>query len=190
MRQLILLMGMGLDGIGAEGWIPRIDNEVDAGELHDEMWSQLKAIDTFLMGRRCFQLWERVWPPLAADPRSSEFEKDFSRFTDRTQKVVFSRTLKSVGWQNSRLVTGNVAAEVARMKQQPGKSMAIVGGPSIAQTFSELGVIDEYLLWLHPVILGKGTPLLGALDEPRALKLIGTKTFKSGCVSLQLRARQ
>jgi dihydrofolate reductase len=183
-RKVILLMGLGLDGTGAEGWVPMMENKSEALEIHNDMWKILKSVDTFLLGRVCYQLWEKVWPPLANDPSSSDLEKKFSQFTDRVRKVVFSGKLKSVAWQNSELAAGDIQWEIARMKKLPGKNMAIVGGPGIAQAFSERDLIDEYYLWLHPAILGNGKPLLGILDKPRELKLTEAKIFKAGVVFL------
>lgn len=188
MRKVILLMGMGLNGVGAEGWIPSIGDEDEAKELHEEMWGHLKSVDTFLLGRVCYDLWARVWPPLATDPRSSAFEKEFSRFADRVHKVVFSRTLKSLEWKNSSLVRADIRAEVERMKSQGGKNIAIVGGPGIARTLNELGLIDEYQLWVHPIILAGKDPLFGAVGAPRDLQLIRGRIFPSGCVSLHFEA--
>jgi dihydrofolate reductase len=181
-------MGMGLDGIAAEGWIPAVSGG-EAAELHDDMWDQLKSIDTFLLGRKSYQLWKKVWPPLATKPTSSRFEKEFSRFTDQVQKIVFSKTLKTINWENSRLVTGNIAKEVAKMKRLAGKNMAIVGGPGIAQTFTKLDLIDRFHIYLHPAILGSGKPLLGGLRNPRELELVKARTFKSGVIVLDFQRR-
>ncbi len=186
MRKVILLMGMGLDGVAAEGWIPYVGDETAASELHEDMWEQLRMVDTFLFGRVNYQLWKRVWPPLATSPSSSQFEKDFSRFTDRVRKIVFSKTLKAVDWKNTSLVTGSIPREISRMKSEPGKNMAIVGGPGIAQTFTKLDLIDDYHVYLHPFILGRGKTLLGGLRSPRELKLIKARVFKSGVVGLRL----
>src|SRR5580658_3642804 len=172
MRQVILLMGMGLDGVSARGWSPPIADEVAASEVHEAMWEELKSIDTFIFGRVNYELWKKVWPPLATSPSSSEFEKRFSRLTDSVRKLVISTTLKSVDWPHSgdiSLVTGDISKEIGRVKEEPGKNLAIVGGPKIAQTFTKLGLIDEYHLYVHPTIVGEGTTLLGGLRSPRQL---------------------
>jgi dihydrofolate reductase len=189
-RKVILLMGMGLDGYGAGGWTPPVTWGQDVAEIHDEVRRQLASIDTFLFGRVCFELWQEVWPAQAENPRSSSFEKEFSRLTDRMQKVVYSRTVKSVTWQNSRLASGSLADDVAGMKREPGGDLAIVGGPRIAREFGELGLIDEYRLWIHPTIMGSGTPLLGNQGKPRELDVIDAKAFGTGGLCLHLRPRR
>ena len=189
MRKVVLQMGMGLNGIGSEGWAPSVEGSTDFQDLYDDMWNYLKSVDTYLLGRKCYQLWERVWPPLAKDPSSSGLEKKFSRFTDQIQKVVFSKTLKSVSWANSTLVTGDLSEEIARMRARKGKDMAIVGGPGIAQTFTRLGLIDEYRLWLHPTILGYGTSLLGVPPESRSLDLVESRRYRSGVIGLHYKLR-
>lgn len=189
-RKVVLLMGMTLDGYGAEGWIPPVTWGKNSDDVHDELRRQLASIDTFLFGRESFVLWEKVWPAVADDPRSTTFEKEFSRKTDAIQKVVYSKTLKSVRWHNSRLVTGAIADDVAQMKRTHGRDMAIVGGPRIAQAFGELGLIDEYRLWIHPRIAGSGTPLLGTTGTPRELEIVDVNTFGSGGFSLHLRPKE
>ena len=99
--------------------------------------------------------------------------------------IVFSTTLEKVDW-NSRLVRGNIAEEVAKLRLQPGKEMS-VGGPTLASSFMRLGLIDEYRLVVHPVVLGGGTPFFPELDEKIGLQLVETRTFGSGAVYLRYR---
>ena len=185
-RRVVLLMGMTLDGFNAGGWTPRAARSEDSAEMFDEVWRQLETVDTFLMGRVSFELWQRHWPALATNPASSDFEKQFSRYVDDIQKVVYSHSLTSASWRNSRLATGSLADDVARMKQAPGRDMIIAGGGRIAAAFGEAGLIDEYRLWLHPVIAGHGEPLLGKLERHQELKLLEAKTFRSGGITLRL----
>jgi dihydrofolate reductase len=88
------------------------------------------------------------------------------------------------------LVNGNLAEEIGKMKRQPGKNLALVGGPGIAQTFMKLGLIDEYQIMVHPVILGSGKPLFRDLAKRQHLRLVGTKTYSSGAVGLAYRSTQ
>jgi dihydrofolate reductase len=89
-----------------------------------------------------------------------------------------------VGWNNSRLIRENIAEEIAKLKQQPGKNMMIFGSPSIAQTFMQLGLIDEYRINLNPIVLGSGIPLFKDSMDTINLKLVETKTFSSGVLGL------
>lgn len=188
-RKVVLLMGMSVDGFGAGGWTPPVTWGKDIEDVHAEVRQQLSSIDTFLFGRVCFQLWEEFWPSMARDPASSAFEKEFSRLTDQMDKVVYSKTLKSATWEHSRLVRGSIADDVAQMKRSAGRDMAIVGGPRIAHALGELGLIDEYRVWIHPTIAGKGTPLLGAPEQRRDLDIIDVKTFGAGGACLHLRPK-
>jgi dihydrofolate reductase len=97
---------------------------------------------------------------------------------------VFSKTLEKVEWKNSRLGKENITEEISKMKQQPGKDLVIFGGAGIASTFMQLGLIDEYSLLVHPIVLGSGKPLFKGLHDQLNLKLLKTKTFGSGVVIL------
>ncbi|MHB8459949.1 MAG: dihydrofolate reductase family protein [Candidatus Limnocylindrales bacterium] len=108
---------------------------------------------------------------------------EFARIWKDKPKIVFSRTLERIEW-NSRLVRDDAAEEVARLKTQPGFDMDI-GGPTIASTFMRLGLIDEYRLFVHPVILGAGMPFFPAMDDRIRLNLLETRTFGSGVVYLR-----
>ena len=177
-RKVVLLMGMGLNGINAEGWFPPAETKDEAKEILEDGWKLLDSIDTFILGRVTFQMWEKHWPRQANS--SSDFSKRFSLFVDKIQKIVISTTLKSVNWQNSKVIKEDIGTEISRIKKLPGKNIAVVGGPRIAQTFIKLNLIDEYQLYLHQIIFGPGKSLLGTLDIDRQLKLIDIKKFASG----------
>ena len=98
-------------------------------------------------------------------------------------KIVFSRTLEKAEWKNSRLVKGNVAEEVASLKRQPGKDLALFGSAHLASTLMRLGLIDEYRIFVNPVVLGGGTPMFD-IKGRTALKLLKTQTLRSGVVIL------
>ena len=95
-RKIFLMMGMGLNGISAEGWIPPAETKIQVEEIIEDVCTLLQSVDTFIIGRVTFQLWEKYWPFRAKDPSSSDFQKKFSIFTDQVQKIVFSTTLKSI----------------------------------------------------------------------------------------------
>jgi len=190
MRKVILAMQMTLDGFstgpnGEMDWLPPFNNEELWRDLHEEMWNNLRTTDTLLLGRVTYQIWEKYWPAAATNPASTMNDKEFSRYAEETQKIVFSNTLEKAEWKNTRLVKENIAEEILKMKQQPGKNMVVAGGAGIAQTFAKLGLIDEYNIVVHPVLLGKGKPLFKDLNDRIKLKLLGTKTFNSGAVGLR-----
>ena len=103
-------------------------------------------------------------------------------------KIVFSRTLDKVEWQNSRLVKDNIAEEIRKMKRLPGKDMAILGSNSIVSALAPLGLIDEYRIMVNPVVLGGGKSLFEGIKERLNLKLLRTRTFRSGNVLLYYQA--
>ena len=189
MRKIILSMQMTLDGFSTGpndemDYLPPFTNEEMWKDLHEEMWKNLEAADTFILGRRTYQIWEQYWPSVATNPQSTESDKRFSRFADETQKIVISNTLDRVEWKNTKLIKDNIAEEIQKLKQQPGKNLIVAGGATVAQTFASQGLIDEYLIVVHPVILGKGRLLLKDLNVRQNLKLIGARTFNSGAVEL------
>jgi len=190
MRKIVLPMMMTLDGFvagpnGEMDWLPPFDDGALWEDLHEEMWTKLRSVDTLLLGRVTYQIWETFWPAAVSNPRSTKSDIEFSRFADRTQKVVFSKTLDKVEWKNTKLVRGDIAEEVSRLKEPPGKDLALAGGAGIAQTFMKLGLIDEYLITVHPVILGKGKLLFRNPGDRQKLRLVGTKRFRSGAVGLR-----
>jgi dihydrofolate reductase len=181
-RKVIYLMMESLDGFVA-GPHREIDWAIIDEELHTFVNDQQSAIDTYLYGRRMYQLMVDSWPTVDTDPSAPEYMVEFARIWKAMPKIVFSKTLDRVDW-NSRLVRGdNIAEEVARLKAQPGQDMT-VGGASLASTLIRLGLIDEYRLFVHPVVVGGGTPFFPALDGTLKLRLVETRTFGSGVVYL------
>jgi len=189
MRKMILSMQMTLDGFSTGpndemDYLPSFTDEKMWKDLHEEMWKNLEATDTVILGRRTYQIWEKYWPAAASNPQSTENDKRFSKYADETQKIVISNTLDKVEWKNTKLIKDNVGEEILKLKQQSGKNLVVAGGAIVAQTFARLGLIDEYLIVVHPVILGKGKVLLKDLNVRQNLKLIGTRTYNSGAVEL------
>ena len=123
------------------------------------------------------------WPTADKNPSVPRYEIEYARLWREKPRVVFSKTLERVGW-NSRLVKGDLAGEVNKLKEQPGDNMS-VGGAGIAAAFMQLGLIDEYRLYFRPVILGGGKPMFALLSEKINLKLVETHIFNSGVVLLR-----
>jgi dihydrofolate reductase len=132
-----------------------------------------------LYGRRLYEVM-RYWETAEENLSAPEHELEFARIWKATPKVVFSRTLDRVEG-NATLVKDDVAEEVARLREQPGRDMG-VGGAGLASTFMKLGLIDEYRLFIHPVVLGGGTRYFPTLDERIDLQLVETRSFGSRVV--------
>jgi dihydrofolate reductase len=181
MRKLIYLMNVSLDGF-IEGPNRELDwTRVDE-ELHRFFNDQQSDMDTLLYGRRLYEVMT-YWETAEADPSIPDYERKFARIWKNSAKIVFSKTLEQVQG-NARLVRGGIAEEITKLKQQPGKDLE-VGGPNLASTVIQLGLIDEYRLVVHPVVLGSGTPFFPALSDKINLRLVETRTFDSGVVYLR-----
>jgi len=141
-------------------------------------------VDTLLLGRVMYPAYEKYWLAAPTNPSSTKNEIEYARIADKMQKIVFSKTLEKAEWKTTRIVRDHSAEEILKLKQQPGKDMLILGGAGLVSSFMNLGLIDEYHLVVNPVVLGGGKRLFKDVKERRKLKLIGTKTFKSGKVVL------
>jgi dihydrofolate reductase len=140
----------------------------------------LRSGSTLLFGRVTYQLMASYWPTTLA----MRNDPDVTAGMNRAEKIVFSRTLKEVDWSNTRLIKDNIAAEIKKMKQIPGKDLTLLGSGSILTQFAEHGLIDEYAIMVDPVIIGAGTPIFQGLRHKLELKHTMTRTFKSGVVLL------
>jgi dihydrofolate reductase len=173
MRRVIFSMGVSLDG-----FIAGPDGEIDWGapdeELHRFHNEQTRELGVHLCGRRLYETMV-YWETADQDPSVRDVSREFAGIWQALPKIVFSTTLESVEG-NARLATDGVAEEIGRLKAQPGKDIA-VGGAGLAASCTKLGLIDEYRLFVSPVVLGAGTPFFPALDERIQLELVETRTF-------------
>src|SRR3954447_19994560 len=186
MRQVIYSMGVSLDGFiaGPDG---EIDWSAPDEELHRFHNQQTRELGAHLCGRRLYE--EMVyWETADRDPSAGEPELEFARIWQSLPKIVFSNTLERVEG-NTRLVRDGVAEEGAKLKEQPGKDLA-VGGAGLASSAMKLGLVDEFRLFVSPVVLGGGTPYFPALDERIDLELVETRTFGSRVVYVRYRRPQ
>jgi dihydrofolate reductase len=183
MRKLIYSMGVSLDGFiaGPDG---EIDWSAPDEELHRFHNQQARESGAHLYGRRLYEVMT-YWETADQKPSLPEHELEFARIWKDTPKIVFSNTLEKVEG-NARLVRNSVAEEVAKLKEQPGKDLA-VGGAGLASTFIKLGLVDEYRLFVSPVVLGGGTPYFPPLEKRIDLELVETRTFGSRVVYVRYR---
>ncbi|MBI5035522.1 MAG: dihydrofolate reductase [Chloroflexi bacterium] len=149
-------------------------------EFNEFAIDQLKSTDTLVFGRVTYQMMASYWPTSDAiknDPM-------VAGYMNRTPKIVVSRTLRNTDWNNTRLVKDYVAEEIAQLKQQPGKDIAVFGSANLLSTLIPLGLVDEHRIMINPVILGKGTPLFKNSKDKLDFKLVKTHTFGNGNVLL------
>jgi dihydrofolate reductase len=176
MRKLFWQISVTLDGF-MEGPNRELDSTAQFVDEDFDRYAtdMLQSIDGILLGRRTYQLFADYWP--------SATGADADRI-NQLPKVVFSRTLKQVDWKNSRLVKDHVAEEVTRLKQQPGRDLALFGSADLASTFIQYGLIDEFRILVTPVVLGSGTRMFKDIKDPVALKLSEATTWSSGTLAL------
>lgn len=184
MRKVIYAMNSSLDGF-IEGTNGDLSWSVPDEELHRHFNDFDAMIDMHFCGRRLYELMAAFWPTADEDPDAPEYIKEYARIWKAMPKIVFSKTLDKVGW-NSTLVRDIVAGEVNKLKEQPGKYMSVAGAET-ASTFMQLGLIDEFWLHIHPVIIGAGKPMFPLLQDRINLQLYETHTFGSGVVHLKYR---
>jgi dihydrofolate reductase len=184
MRKVIAAEHVTLDGLfagpnGEIDWFKPPNKEMAKYAIN-----QLGITDTILFGRVTYEMMASYWPSASA-PTEDPILIDWM---NNLPKIVFSKTLKKAEWKNSRLIKDNIAEEIQKMKRQPGKDMVILGSGSIVSAFTDLGLIDEYQLFVNPIVLGKGKPLFKELNDRHKLKLTNTKTFSNGVVLLHYRS--
>lgn len=179
MRKILFFMMISLDGY-FEG--PQRDinwHNVDS-EFNDFAIEQLDSVDTLIFGRVTYELMASYWPT----EQARTDDRDVAGRMNDKAKLVFSHTLPSVEWQNTRLVRDNFVEEMTRLKAQPGKDMIIFGSSDLAVSFMQHGLLDELRVMLNPVVLGAGKTLFKGIQEKQGLKLLKTRMFNSGNVLL------
>jgi len=181
MRKVIAAINMTLDGFcDHTAGIP--DEEV-----HQHYTELLSEGDAILYGRITYQLME-YWQPLVKNPSGEKTRDDFAMAIDKIPKIVFSHTLKNadpiaIGWESAKLANRTIEEEVLGLKQQSGRDI-LVGSRSLIIQLMKLNLINEYQLCVHPVVVGSGLPLFENINDRTILKLIKTKTFGGGAVTL------
>lgn len=175
-RRIILDLATTLDG-----FIEGKNGEVDWCIMDNDMGftNFLNQIDTILYGRKSYDLWGQYIP----QDEDSDNEKEIWELINSKEKYVFSRT--QIATDNQAIfINENILEEVNKLKNKPGKDIWLYGGASLITTFINLGLIDEFRLSIHPVILGEGKPLFTDVKQRLNLKMVNARTFSSGVVQL------
>ena len=179
MRNLIFAINITLDGC-----VDHTTQSVDEEKL--EYFTQLtREADLQIFGRKTYQLMVPYWPEVLKNQSESKAEIEFARAFDSINKLVFSRSLARAEDRNTRIVRANLRDEILKPKQEPGKNI-LVGGVDIPSQLMQLGLVDEYIFAVGPIVAGEGRRLMEgvSLPEKLQLKLFESKVFKSGCVAL------
>ena len=183
MRKVIAAEFVSLDGVmeSPEQWHFPYFND----EMGEAIGAAMGQADAMLMGRVLYEEWAAYWPQ--QDPE----ENPFAARMNSIQKYVVSTTLEGpLGWSNSTLIGGNVAEEISRLKQQPGKHIAISGSGTVVRSLLADDLLDELKLMVHPVVVGTGKRLFEEGGEQKALKLVDSKTFSTGVLYLTYQPAQ
>jgi len=183
MRHLIFFMHTSLDGFvagpnGEMDWI-KVDEEIF--EFVGTMTAQS---DTALYGRVTYQMMEGYWPTAGDAPDASKHDKEHSAWYNKVPKVVLSRTMTANGLSNTLVISAQLEERVNAVKRKEGKNILIFGSPSASQSLLAAGLIDEFWLFVNPVILGQGRPMFKESNERIDIKLVESRVFACGVVAL------
>ncbi len=182
MRKIILMTSVSLDGF-IEGPDRELDWHMVDDELHSHFNEQLSQMGAFLNGRVTYELMAEFWPTADTDPSSTGPMVEYARIWREMPKIVYSRTLERADW-NTTVVRDVVAEEVMELKARPGGDVAL-GGADLAAAFMGHDLIDEFRLYVHPIVIGRGKPLFQPSDKKIDLRLVETRTFGNGVVLLR-----
>jgi dihydrofolate reductase len=183
MRHLIFFMHTSLDGFvagpqGEMNWI-RVDDE-----LFDFVGTMTRQADTALYGRITYEMMQSYWPEAGNQPNASKHDVEHSAWYNEVPKVVLSRTLQQTLPANTTVISDQLADNINALKQREGKNILIFGSPGASQSLLNHGLIDEFWLFLNPIILGQGMPLFKDITGTTNLRLEESKTFASGVIAL------
>jgi dihydrofolate reductase len=180
MRNVIFAINITLDGCCDH------TKQLADDETHEYFTQLLREVDLLVFGRTTYQLMVPFWPEVAKNQSMTKASNEFARTFDSINKIVFSRSLASAEDRNTRIVRTNLHDEILKLKQEQGKNI-LIGGVSIPSQLIELGLVDEYRFVVSPIVAGEGRRLLEgvSLRERFQLRLVESKSFKSGCVALR-----
>jgi dihydrofolate reductase len=183
MRKLVSFMHISLDGFvtnakGEMSWI-NIDQE-----MFDLAKERTMAADIALYGRVTYELMESYWPTAADQPNATKHDFEHSAWYTRVSKIVPSRTMKGPVPKNTTIISENLADKIIKLKKEDGKEIIMFGSPSIVNELTAENLIDEYWLFVNPILLGGGNSLFKPFNQSIYLKLISSQTFPSGVVCL------
>jgi dihydrofolate reductase len=187
MRELVVTENITLDGVidASEGWFAPSggDAEIDTADLAAVQREQREGADAVLLGRLTYEEFAAYWPKQTDDTTG------VTDYLNRTEKYVVSATLTEPGWENTTVLAGDAMLdEVRRVKALPGKDIVATGSTRLVTALVRSGLVDEYRLFVYPVLLGRGTRLFADANGPRHLRLVETRAFDSGIALLRYRA--
>jgi dihydrofolate reductase len=179
MRKLIVSLHVSLDGYAAGP-----NGEMDWIKIDEKIFDNVKTLtdnsDTALYGRVTWQMMDAYWPNAGNQPGAGKHDKEHSEWYNRVEKIVVSNSMKNEKKDKTTFIAGDIKQQVLELKQTSGKNIVMFGSPSIVRLLMEQNLIDEYWLFMNPVILGKGLSIFGKPAEAIKLRIAETKEFKCG----------
>ncbi len=179
MRKLVVTENITLDGVidASAGWFePSGDGEVDQSDINDALLAQAAAADAVLLGRVTFEEMRGYWPLQTDD------ETGVTEYLNNVSKYVVSSTMKDPEWERSTVLSGDLEKNVRELKDKAGKDIVVTGSITLVHALITLGLVDEYRLFVYPVVLGRGARLFADATSVSKLALIDNRPFRSGVV--------
>ena len=188
-RNLIFFMHTSLDGFvagpnGELDWV-KVDEE-----LFDFVATMTAYADTALYGRVTYQLMESYWPNAGEQPNATKHDIEHSAWYNKVSKVVLSKTMNKTGLVNTVIISENLPDRINELKQQEGKNILIFGSPAASLSLLNAGLINEFWIFVNPIILGQGMPLFKKVNEKIILELEKSKTFSCGVIALHYKTKR
>jgi dihydrofolate reductase len=186
MRKIIASMNITLDG-----FIAGSNGELDwhftnwSIDMSDALTEQLSKADTILLGANTYRVMAGYWPSANVNLCFPRVDMAYAEMMNSYRKVVCSKTVNSLHWNNSIQIKDNTLKAITQLKQQPGKEIMIYGSGKLVSSLLQNNLIDQCMLWVHPVILGNGRPLFGTIKKHIKTRLAGVRSFNSGVVIIQ-----
>jgi dihydrofolate reductase len=179
MRKLVVTENITLDGVidMSGGWFDPLARDVDQSDIAEVTAEHRNSADALLVGRNTFEAFRGFWPAQTDDPTG------VSDYLNAVQKYVVSSTLTEPGWQHSTVVRGELVEEVRALKQRPGLDIVSTGSIQLVHALIAAGLVDEFRLFVFPVVVGRGTRLFESTDT--RLRLVESRPFRSGAVLLR-----
>lgn len=189
MRSLVYFMHASLDG-----FVAGTKGELNWATVDDELFEFVSTVtaqaDTALYGRVTYQMMEAYWPQAGEKPNATKHDKEHSVWYKNVSKVVLSKTMNETGLRNTKVISDNLQENITSLKQSSdggSKNILIFGSPGASHSLLKLGLIDEYWIFVNPILLGQGIPLFKDVADRIKLKFLESKTFTSGVIALHYR---
>jgi dihydrofolate reductase len=182
MPNVVFFMSISVDGF-FEGPNHELDWQIVDEELHTHFNAVMREAGAFFDGRVTYELMRSHWPTRDQDPDASQPEKEFAGIWRDMPKYVFSRSLRQAEW-NTTILREVEPEQIQQLKREPGGDL-FIGGANLLQSFLRENLVDQFRLYVHPVVLGRGRRLFAEAEKPQDLRLVETRTFSSGVVLLR-----